>query len=412
MNVAVAKPKERQFQVVPVPAVFTRGRWECIDYKDGASAGAGPVSFSIGGDNQTIEFDKSSASQTPLATQTNVHVGEGVGAGQQQIGAQHQNIQNPVVAVEQRETTPAPQPGIVHQGSTTILPNNATTTNPPPQQQLSQFDISPSHSVPATLGTQNSSTASISAAVTTGGPNAVAIDNKIEQAMDLVKTHLTFAVREEVEILRSTIMDLENKVVPVPAVFTRGRWECIDYKDGASAGTGPVSFSIGGDNQTIEFDKSSASQTPLATQTNVHVGEGVGAGQQQIGAQHQNIQNPVVAVEQRETTPAPQPGIVHQGSTTILPNNATTTNPPPQQLSQFDISPSHSVPATLGTQNSSTASISAAVTTGGPNAVAIDNKIEQAMDLVKTHLTFAVREEVEILRSTIMDLENKEMVGD
>jgi len=74
------------------------------------------------------------------------------------------------------------------------------------------------------------------------------------------------------------------KVVPVPAVFTRGRWECIDYKDGASAGTGPVSFSIGGDNQTIEFDKSSASQTPLATQTNVHVGEGVGgAGQQQIG---------------------------------------------------------------------------------------------------------------------------------
>ncbi|CAK5070793.1 unnamed protein product [Meloidogyne enterolobii] len=125
---------------------------------------------------------------------------------------QHQNIQNPVVAVEQRETTPAPQPGIVHQGSTTILPNTATTTNPPPQQQLSQFDISPSHSVPATLGSefvppadgslaQNSSTASISAAVTTGGPNA-----------DLVKTHLTFAVREEVEILRSTIMDLENKV--------------------------------------------------------------------------------------------------------------------------------------------------------------------------------------------------------
>uniref|UniRef100_A0A915MEU8 Uncharacterized protein n=1 Tax=Meloidogyne javanica TaxID=6303 RepID=A0A915MEU8_MELJA len=51
------------------------------------------------------------------------------------------------------------------------------------------------------------------AAVTTGGPNAVAIDNKIEQAMDLVKTHLTFAVREEVEILRSTIMDLENKVL-------------------------------------------------------------------------------------------------------------------------------------------------------------------------------------------------------
>ncbi|VDK43206.1 unnamed protein product [Anisakis simplex] len=45
-----------------------------------------------------------------------------------------------------------------------------------------------------------------------GGPNVVAIDNKIEQAMDLVKTHLTFAVREEVELLRSTIVELEAKV--------------------------------------------------------------------------------------------------------------------------------------------------------------------------------------------------------
>ncbi|CAG9537013.1 unnamed protein product [Cercopithifilaria johnstoni] len=46
----------------------------------------------------------------------------------------------------------------------------------------------------------------------TTGQNVVPIDNKIEQAMDLVKTHLTFAVREEVEILRSTIVELEAKV--------------------------------------------------------------------------------------------------------------------------------------------------------------------------------------------------------
>uniref|UniRef100_A0A1I8EUN4 TSC-22/dip/bun family protein n=1 Tax=Wuchereria bancrofti TaxID=6293 RepID=A0A1I8EUN4_WUCBA len=43
------------------------------------------------------------------------------------------------------------------------------------------------------------------------GQKVVPIDNKIEQAMDLVKTHLTFAVREEVEILRSTIVELEAK---------------------------------------------------------------------------------------------------------------------------------------------------------------------------------------------------------
>lgn len=41
----------------------------------------------------------------------------------------------------------------------------------------------------------------------------VAIDSKIEQAMDLVKTHLMFAVREEVEILRAKIVDLETTVL-------------------------------------------------------------------------------------------------------------------------------------------------------------------------------------------------------
>ncbi|CAN0346700.1 unnamed protein product [Lampetra planeri] len=43
------------------------------------------------------------------------------------------------------------------------------------------------------------------------GASMVAIDNKIEQAMDLVKSHLMFAVREEVEILREQIKELVDK---------------------------------------------------------------------------------------------------------------------------------------------------------------------------------------------------------
>uniref|UniRef100_A0A8C5LTG5 TSC22 domain family protein 4 n=1 Tax=Leptobrachium leishanense TaxID=445787 RepID=A0A8C5LTG5_9ANUR len=39
----------------------------------------------------------------------------------------------------------------------------------------------------------------------------IAIDNKIEQAMDLVKTHLLFAVREEVELLKEQIKDLTER---------------------------------------------------------------------------------------------------------------------------------------------------------------------------------------------------------
>ncbi|XP_058258786.1 TSC22 domain family protein 1-like isoform X3 [Hemibagrus wyckioides] len=40
------------------------------------------------------------------------------------------------------------------------------------------------------------------------GTSVVAIDNKIEQAMDLVKSHLMYAVREEVEVLKEQIKDL------------------------------------------------------------------------------------------------------------------------------------------------------------------------------------------------------------
>ncbi|XP_076010427.1 TSC22 domain family protein 4 isoform X2 [Genypterus blacodes] len=39
----------------------------------------------------------------------------------------------------------------------------------------------------------------------------IAIDNKIEQAMDLVKSHLMLAVREEVELLKEQIKELQEK---------------------------------------------------------------------------------------------------------------------------------------------------------------------------------------------------------
>ncbi|KAM9111739.1 TSC22 domain family protein 4 [Pangshura tecta] len=43
------------------------------------------------------------------------------------------------------------------------------------------------------------------------GSSMIPIDNKIEQAMDLVKSHLMFAVREEVELLREQIQELAER---------------------------------------------------------------------------------------------------------------------------------------------------------------------------------------------------------
>uniref|UniRef100_A0A8B9R7W8 TSC22 domain family protein 1 n=1 Tax=Astyanax mexicanus TaxID=7994 RepID=A0A8B9R7W8_ASTMX len=44
--------------------------------------------------------------------------------------------------------------------------------------------------------------------LSSSGASVVAIDNKIEQAMDLVKSHLMYAVREEVEVLKEQIKEL------------------------------------------------------------------------------------------------------------------------------------------------------------------------------------------------------------
>uniref|UniRef100_A0A8C0Z012 TSC22 domain family protein 1 n=1 Tax=Canis lupus familiaris TaxID=9615 RepID=A0A8C0Z012_CANLF len=53
--------------------------------------------------------------------------------------------------------------------------------------------------------------ADLSPNFSSSGASVVAIDNKIEQAMDLVKSHLMYAVREEVEVLKEQIKELIEK---------------------------------------------------------------------------------------------------------------------------------------------------------------------------------------------------------
>ncbi|KAK9973879.1 hypothetical protein ABG768_024579 [Culter alburnus] len=72
--------------------------------------------------------------------------------------------------------------------------------------QLRSFSISFLSSV---LGAESSSPVSLENS--SSGASVVAIDNKIEQAMDLVKSHLMYAVREEVEVLKEQIKELMEK---------------------------------------------------------------------------------------------------------------------------------------------------------------------------------------------------------
>ncbi|GCC37272.1 TSC22 domain family protein 1 isoform X1 [Chiloscyllium punctatum] len=71
--------------------------------------------------------------------------------------------------------------------------------------QLRNFSISFLSSL---LGTEN---ASVKLDSSSSGASVVAIDNKIEQAMDLVKSHLMYAVREEVEVLKEQIKELVER---------------------------------------------------------------------------------------------------------------------------------------------------------------------------------------------------------
>uniref|UniRef100_A0A669BCD4 TSC22 domain family protein 4 n=1 Tax=Oreochromis niloticus TaxID=8128 RepID=A0A669BCD4_ORENI len=51
----------------------------------------------------------------------------------------------------------------------------------------------------------------LSVSCSSSSNSLIAIDNKIEQAMDLVKSHLMLAVREEVELLREQIRELQER---------------------------------------------------------------------------------------------------------------------------------------------------------------------------------------------------------
>ncbi|KAG8445297.1 hypothetical protein GDO86_010182 [Hymenochirus boettgeri] len=111
-----------------------------------------------------------------------------------QANSQFQTQNQPLVCQieDRRKSEPLPQPQIslISEKPLVKVPITDTLTNP---LHLPVFGLSVD-------GDDDSSSA-----------NVVAIDNKIEQAMDLVKSHLMYAVREEVEVLKEQIKELIEK---------------------------------------------------------------------------------------------------------------------------------------------------------------------------------------------------------
>lgn len=105
-----------------------------------------------------------------------------------------------------------------------ITTTSAPTTAPASSPVSSSVPVSASSSG-AVLPTATTSAATVntSTLTTPSTTDHTPIDNKIEQAMELVKTHLTYAVREEVDTLRNTIAELEYQM-------REFQYECTYYR--------------------------------------------------------------------------------------------------------------------------------------------------------------------------------------
>nr|XP_044986680.1 TSC22 domain family protein 2 isoform X2 [Jaculus jaculus] len=103
-----------------------------------------------------------------------------------------------------RKSEPLPQPPL------SLVAENKPVVKPPVADALANpLQLTPMNSLATSVfsiaipvdGDEDSAS----------GGGVVAIDNKIEQAMDLVKSHLMYAVREEVEVLKEQIKELVER---------------------------------------------------------------------------------------------------------------------------------------------------------------------------------------------------------
>jgi len=285
VEATVQKPKERQFQVVPVPCVFTRGRWKCWDYKIGTDISrvtpdilefaektpattekTAPIVADAKVTTPVIEASETSSAPVFTHSITACDITSSIcdstlSSCSTPVGSRESST-IVVTSIEPAQLTPVHsaiqessdctdgvrasgggcsptkhRPSCALHGTdlhdmvmdtgeahSRVCPLNTSRKQSPPPYNISPPPLHRQGSVP-TLSRQASiqgfptQDASIVVSPTQDiaaddgtSLTSTGIDNKIEQAMDLVKTHLTYAVREEVDILRSHIVDLEIKV--------------------------------------------------------------------------------------------------------------------------------------------------------------------------------------------------------
>jgi len=128
---------------------------------------------------------------------------------QPQISVMSQNTILPTIPMSQQQMTYSLQQHVP------INPNYVNSMQNcyiPSQQQMAQYKPSTKTVETVNKKKEDNNNEDSDNGTTNSATTTVAIDNKIEQAMDLVKSHLMYAVREEVEVLKEKIAELMDKV--------------------------------------------------------------------------------------------------------------------------------------------------------------------------------------------------------
>ncbi|KAL1437173.1 hypothetical protein MTO96_049158 [Rhipicephalus appendiculatus] len=314
---------QRRFKVVKIVSSepFGRGRWLCMDFVDPpamqADAKAGEER-----DSNTAAADLPPAvSNEAVAHVYEIPVGQTYPANSQQSGplygiilpvsgqgASPLSVLQPIAEQQPQATGVAEQP-------TAVPPKPAAVVAPAvpePQQPADAAAAATAEPIPenATKSATEEDSESTSAGST------VAIDNKIEQAMDLVKSHLMFAVREEVDVLKEKITELLDRIAQ------------LEYENNIlRAGASPETLSLlAQSTQQTVVPVSQPQQTIAAVAQPVVVPAQPAVV---VPAHHQQQQAPVAPVQPVAMQPAPvqAPQLV-----TVVQQPQQLVHQPPQQL--------------------------------------------------------------------------------
>lgn len=221
---ATASTTPSRFRIVPLESKYKRGRWNCFDYYDKDATTTPKTRVP-----EAVTPRPTSSSRARSVRSLNIdYAPPGIrqSAGNPTIpfdGSSESDRENNEVfakstpAFSRTSASAHPAPHLYSNDKTlTIIKASQRSTRKTTDERLQrglESSLAP-REVKSRVNPKRSDllTSAVASNNGMGQPSTTAIDSKIEQAMDLVKTHLMFAVREELDVLRGKITELEAHI--------------------------------------------------------------------------------------------------------------------------------------------------------------------------------------------------------